>query len=250
MKFDKEYPATHSMETAWYAADEDGNVALIMYNDNGPVPENLPDVRIGELAFGYYDGKDCKFVKLTEEQVEELSGPTLPLGEDGTLYDPDTFVKVEKKNREAFETAMKKARYFCRLVEPEWGLYAVDYDVMERSGLANTLNKKKLISKVYTVPFFDTDETYSSDGKPVFTKNFLSNPYYVYAQPYWPHDPLQRVNVPKHPVKLDQFPEKLRQRIPSLPIKFKDAKYFRIEEWIPCREETSGSNNTGEAHDD
>ena len=35
MKFDKEYPATHSMETAWYAADEDGNVALIMYNDNG-----------------------------------------------------------------------------------------------------------------------------------------------------------------------------------------------------------------------
>lgn len=48
MKFDKEYPAIHSMETAWYAADEDGNVALIMYNDNGPVPENLPDVRIGE----------------------------------------------------------------------------------------------------------------------------------------------------------------------------------------------------------
>lgn len=48
MKFDKEYPATHSMETAWYAADEDGNIALIMYNDNGPVPENLPDVRIGE----------------------------------------------------------------------------------------------------------------------------------------------------------------------------------------------------------
>ncbi len=36
------------METAWYAADEDGNIALIMYNDNGPVPENLPDVRIGE----------------------------------------------------------------------------------------------------------------------------------------------------------------------------------------------------------
>jgi hypothetical protein len=135
MKFDKEYPATHSMETAWYAADEDGNVALIMYNDNGPVPENLPDVRIGELAFGYYDGKDCKFVKLTEEQVEELSGPTLPLGEDGTLYDPDTFVKVEKKNREAFETAMKNARYFCRLVEPEWGLYAVEKYILFLSSI-------------------------------------------------------------------------------------------------------------------
>ena len=35
---DKEYPATHSMSTAWYAADEDGNVAIIDYNENGPVP--------------------------------------------------------------------------------------------------------------------------------------------------------------------------------------------------------------------
>ena len=26
MKIDKEYPATHSMSTAWYVADEDGNV--------------------------------------------------------------------------------------------------------------------------------------------------------------------------------------------------------------------------------
>lgn len=27
MKIDKEYPATHSMDTAWFATDLDGNVA-------------------------------------------------------------------------------------------------------------------------------------------------------------------------------------------------------------------------------
>ena len=40
---DKEYPATHSMSTAWYCADEDGNVAIIDFDDNGPVPWGTED---------------------------------------------------------------------------------------------------------------------------------------------------------------------------------------------------------------
>src|SRR5574344_730949 len=42
MKTNKEYPATHSMSTTWYAADEDGNVAIIDFDDNGPVPIGIP----------------------------------------------------------------------------------------------------------------------------------------------------------------------------------------------------------------
>ena len=32
----KEYPATHSMSTAWYAVDNEGNVAILDFNENGP----------------------------------------------------------------------------------------------------------------------------------------------------------------------------------------------------------------------
>ena len=38
MKIDKEYPATHSMSTAWYIVDDEGNIGIMDYNENGPVP--------------------------------------------------------------------------------------------------------------------------------------------------------------------------------------------------------------------
>ena len=42
MKTDKEYPATHSMWTAWFAIDIDGNVAIMECDDNGPAPIEAP----------------------------------------------------------------------------------------------------------------------------------------------------------------------------------------------------------------
>ena len=44
MLLDKEYPATHSMSTAWYMVDDDDNVAIIEYNENGPVPRQLQKI--------------------------------------------------------------------------------------------------------------------------------------------------------------------------------------------------------------
>ena len=37
MKTIKEYSATHSMSTSWFAIDEDGNVAIVNFEHNGPV---------------------------------------------------------------------------------------------------------------------------------------------------------------------------------------------------------------------
>ena len=36
MKTTKEYPATHSMSTAWYIVDDEGNVGILDYNENQP----------------------------------------------------------------------------------------------------------------------------------------------------------------------------------------------------------------------
>lgn len=36
---DKEYPATHSLDTAWYCVDEEGNVGIVSIEENGPIPE-------------------------------------------------------------------------------------------------------------------------------------------------------------------------------------------------------------------
>jgi len=79
MRQGKEYPATHSMDTSWFAIDETGNVAVINFDENGPVPENVPsDVSITEATFGstlrLFDG-DCAS-SLDEKQIADIISKT------------------------------------------------------------------------------------------------------------------------------------------------------------------------------
>ena len=49
MKIDKEYPATHSMDTAWFVTDLDGNVAIFQFEEDGPGPIPFTDLHTDEL---------------------------------------------------------------------------------------------------------------------------------------------------------------------------------------------------------
>lgn len=72
MKQDKEYPATHSMATAWYMVDDEGNIGIMDYEDNGPVPFGVEEsIPVYSLLFGYDDGiSDIVNFDLTDEQVK------------------------------------------------------------------------------------------------------------------------------------------------------------------------------------
>ena len=68
----QEYPATHSMSTAWYFVDEDDNVAIYDIHDNGPKPRGVEEeLGIGELCFDLpvKDINGIKTLNLTDEQV-------------------------------------------------------------------------------------------------------------------------------------------------------------------------------------
>ena len=41
MLIDKEYPATHSNDTAWFCVDLDGNIAVFDIEENGPTPNDF-----------------------------------------------------------------------------------------------------------------------------------------------------------------------------------------------------------------
>ena len=84
MKTDKEYPATHSMSTAWYFVDDDDNVAIMEFEDEGPIPVGVPrngyfneNVLFGEVL--EEDERDGT-IQLTKEQLDLLLGePHSPL---------------------------------------------------------------------------------------------------------------------------------------------------------------------------
>ena len=246
MKIEKEFPATHSMSTAWYVADENGNVAIMNYNDNGPVPWETEETSIEELVYGHfedYDTKDHLTVDLTDDQIDDLmENPHQPEDEDSWL---ECIFQIDLDQEADFLNLAKNPDFEIELcISKKRGLYSVncfecteDHGkntvVIESSSLRIMLDHG-MIKLIYRPKkFFIVDKW--KDGKNVFEHQFSSAPYYIYAQPYWIEDLAEKVNTPVNPVKLSQFPLALRNRIPRIPLKFSECQKFQIAEWHPCR---------------
>ena len=247
MKLDKEYPATHSMSTAWYVADEEGNVGIMHFNENGPVPWQTEETSMGDLVFGHQEGNrpnQYLMIDLTDEQIDDLLvSPHSPEEEDDWH---NCVIQIDVTKEKRFLELAKGEKFdlqFC--ISRLRGLYSVDaiectflyykdgrYPVLKRSPLGKMLDQG-IILQVYhkkELRCFDNKK----NGRIVHTKYFSSAPYYIFNQSYWYETLPECINVPEFPVKLDQFPEKLKKRVLCLPVKFKETKNFQIAEWYPC----------------
>lgn len=73
MKAKKEFPATHSMSTEWFVADQDGNIALFDFNEEGPVPEQIMGGEGGWLEdISAPDEDGINSLELTDEQAADM----------------------------------------------------------------------------------------------------------------------------------------------------------------------------------
>lgn len=245
MILDKEYPATHSMSTAWYIVDEDGNVGIMDFDDNGPVPWMAQeDTCTEDLLCGHllYRNDGVPF-NLTESQINEMVGEPLKTIDD-VFNAFDLLVKIDVDELDKF-------RNYCK----SNGLSLGDAFV-ERMGIYSiTPNKEKFLERlfdckmvkaIYNNPDCWIDDEYDENTDQVvhsLEMKELSLPYYVYSQPYWTTRFLpKKVNTPKTPVKIDQIPESFRERIIKVPLKFSETNEFQIAEYCPCR--TMGVNDS------
>ncbi len=253
MKFDKEYPATHSMSTSWYMVDDEGNVGIMQFDDNGPIPFGVcQDCSFANsLVFGEGFDKDeqCGSIHLDKEQLEELLGQPHPVSEESRWF--DVIVKIDKSRKELFMNIVHNSSidyYGC--VSEELGLYKIDCwdctdendsSVIIGSGL-DQLFKAGIIECVYNVPELDMDCRYNSVTEQCeFTKEFDNAPYYLYLQPYWPSMLQKRMNIPSHPVKIEQVEEKSRAKVLRIPGKFEDIDFMQIARWYPSTVSASES---------
>lgn len=242
---DKEYPATHSMATAWYMVDADGNVGLIAFDDNGPVPKSNhvePDLGLVDLVFGQGLSSDetCKGIHLNVSQLHELLGqPRKP--DDVKLWDVCLAVAPEYTSKFLYLCENEDiTNYGC--ISAEMNLYFVDvYDCIDSSGniiKGSTLDKMingNMIRAIYQMPALDVISEYDKDTESVvFSKNYDNTPYYVYCQSYWTSDPQHRMNVPSNPVNIAQVDEAFRGKMLHVPVRFKDAEDLQIAQWFVC----------------
>lgn len=249
MKTNKEYPATHSMATAWYCVDEDGNVGIIDYSDNGPVPQGTEETIVEALVYGHCDedgANEMLNISLTDDQIDELMENSHQPEDEKWWFDHCIIQIDVTKESEFLELAQGVGFEIEVCISKERGLYKIDamwstcadpkngYSIVMEGSVLQKMIDKKIILSVFRMKDMDTNSIWDDDGVR-FEKGFDNLPYYIYCQPYWPDYLLERMNIPKNPVKLSQFPEKLRKKVPVVPIKFKDTKNFQIAEWFPCQ---------------
>lgn len=245
MLIDKEYPATHSMTTAWYMVDDDGNIAIMQADDNGPVPFGvMPEGFASNILFGegLDENEKCGPIELTKEQIEETLGEKYTPRSVKDWW--DTVVEIDTSRIDSFMQIIADSSIdYEGCVSEKLGLYKIDAiwctnddnTIIEGSAL-DRLVSSGIIRYVYKIPEMEMDCDYNEKSRQcIFTKEFDSNSYYIYNQPYWPNFIQKRVNIPRHPVKIDQVEESKREKILHIPGKFSDREYMQIAEWYPCK---------------
>jgi hypothetical protein len=238
MRTDREYPATHSMSTSWYIADEEGNVGIMNFDDCGPVPWETRECSFVELLFGlmdvdYEDENDIKVegigVSLTKEQLYDILGDPISVSE--AFQENAVVVRIDPNKTKMFLEICSKEMCLDYGLSLQEGLYRFGPN-MGGDSVMDKLLKNNIILEFYK------DLDYLNDCDSTNRTGLHSLPYYIFEQPYWIFSLPECLSEPKHPVKIDQFPKLLKMRIPRLPIKFSETKSFQLAAWTPCRSHT------------
>ena len=111
MKTKKEFPATHPMSTEWFVADQDGNIALFNFGEDGPIPEQIDfGDDCGSLEdISAPDEDGINSLELTDEQTADMLKrfkPISSLSKDNE-YDCIVQLKDDESVRKSFIAAFK-----------------------------------------------------------------------------------------------------------------------------------------------
>lgn len=224
----KEYPATHSMETSWFFADVDGNIAFFDFEANGPVPTEVhceSDIESLVLDdFAVTDESGLSHFPLNKEQ-KELVMAFLELPKEEDIINCIVQIDMEKENEflAFFPNKGNENNLVC--LSKEDGLYAVNY--LDEEQFAR-LWKSKIIVK--TVPwdlFFPHcwEEDCLSGGQVC--------PFYFFQGDYDISELAKQMIAPSHPYRLSQMPPHLQAKVLRLPLKFSECEKLQIAEFFP-----------------
>ena len=226
---DKEYPATHSMSTAWYCVDEDGNVGIFDICDYGPVPDgtkgdgNVNDMLWHDLSS---KGEDCvRDLNLTMEQISPM---LMPLEEpdnweDNSFEDEswvcnyswhEVIIKIDMNKLPILIEAASMDEDDCEIVclSRKDGYFFVDLAYNKKG--VELLEKNHVVTEKYKAPQYwdiEEDDDEELDDEDVWGEKENPRiqdaenhrfPIFIYQEEYCPYDgPAKRMSLPKHPMK-------------------------------------------------
>lgn len=235
MLIDKEYPATHSMSTSWFIADNDGNVAIFDFNENGPIPCNIPESSadgVLEDDFVFPDKQGVRNFNFNDKQADLIIEclNSVEKFEECEHY----IVLIDVAQTDRFLQSALRCNYLSACYSKSKGLYLIDTHGGEDQ--AQEMLQNGVILKAEVLYLFETDDRYDKTSDSVlFTHDDILErfPFYLYQQPYWTDFLTERTFVPKHKFNIKQFNPKDQKRVLRLPVNFDECSKLQIAEFLP-----------------
>lgn len=244
MKTDKEYPATHSMSTTWFGIDKDGNVAIIDFNENGPVPnmvgEESPESIIEDVL--PTQTNNIKSLEFTDQQALHL----IEAMEDADINDPVMFIHVVKINpsmterllslyeKNARDNESRNSEYCLISLSPKYGLYIIVFYDWEEADI-KCLYNEGILEKCMQYDLMWDEKWDKTKQKTRFEGDLKNLPFYHYNQPYHSDELIIRTDIPKYPFKARQLDSVTQNIAIRFPFSFDEQDEFQIAEFIPCQ---------------
>lgn len=230
----KEYPATHSMSTSWFFADEEGNVADFEFQDNGPVPEKTCSSNscLESMLMNDFSSKDENGIPhfpLNKKQAEHLLSFLEPAEESDVV---DAVVQIDIAKKEDFLSYFSDKDKSEDLVcfSEELGLYAVNYF---EEGTYTKMIQQGIIIKKGNWDFWFNDILNENNEVKWENVNAEMYPFYIYQQEYNPRKLMTKTITPENPFKLSQLPTHIQSKVVRLPLKFSQYDKIQIAEYFP-----------------
>lgn len=259
---DKEYPATHSMSTAWYCVDEDGNVGIFDICDYGPVPDNSEsDGNVDDMLWHGLSSKGEDGVRDLNLTMEQISPMLMPLEEpdkwEEDSFEDESWVCNDSWNEVIIKIDMNKLPILIKAISMDEeddceivclsrkeGYFFVDLAYNKKG--VELLEKNHVVTEKYKAPQYadiwedddeelEDEEVWGEKEDPKIQEEENHRfPIFIYQEEYCPYDgPAKRMSLPKHPMKKSQLPKEIRDKITHLPLKFKDAEKIQLAEYVP-----------------
>lgn len=260
MKTTKEYPATHSMWTAWFAIDKDGNVAIMECDDNGPAPVGKSgDTDSEELLVDSLVSEERR-IQYTDEQLLRLMSNSISSEEylkNNEDYDNvfESLCVINPAQRDLLLEAASLSednKTFCLSEKLNlWYIYLSQPFYLDNSGSSrygatkHKIEKNELAKRLYRQLFetqtikrivslywplgYDYEEV-TPPGRIRHSDSLLN----MYFQDYDCRQPSERMLLLPEDiqVKESQLPEAIKESAVRLPISFKDSNQIQLAAYV------------------
>ena len=244
----KEYPATHSMSTSWFGIDKDGNVAILDFDDNGPVPTGIPETTPEGIIFEQMvdSTKDLPSLDFNDDQANEILKELVKYNGDEDIYCGiySTIIQVDIERLEEFEALIRRGNeeagsnldWKTIILNKKLGLYLVNTDAWEEVRIEQLLRSGLIKNKLpYELSIWFNDKWDKEKKQYFYEVIFFNLPFFAFKQPYWPNFPMKKVYIPHYPFKADKLPKEALRKAFKFDFSFHEVEDLQIASYFPYR---------------